>query len=247
MISIVVPVYNPGKWFDSCIASLLAQTYADIEVLLIDDGSTDGSEKKCDLFAEKDSRIRVFHTANHGVSHARNIGIREAVGEHIAFIDSDDRLEEDILRLALERIQSDNSQLAIYAMQIDRYTNDRVDETPLPLDVDSVVSPHEIAKRFGELFYADYLSSSCTKLFDRRLIVENNLLFDETLVSYEDLHFVLRYLSLTTSVSLMKTVGYHYRMDTSIVAITKRKTNDLLGNINTVVQGVLCFLGKNGV
>ena len=90
LISIIVPVYNTEKYLDRCIQSILSQTYTDFELLLIDDGSTDSSGVICDKYAEQDSRVRVFHKENGGVSSARNIGLDNANGVWITFCDSDD-------------------------------------------------------------------------------------------------------------------------------------------------------------
>lgn len=97
MISIIVPVYNVEKYLTACVESVIAQTYQDWELLLIDDGSPDNSGKICDDYAAKDSRIRVFHKENGGVSSARNLGLDEAKGEWICFIDSDDYVSIDYL------------------------------------------------------------------------------------------------------------------------------------------------------
>ena len=93
MISVIIPVYNTRQYLSACLDSLLAQTYADLELLFIDDGSTDGSSELLDSFAEKDSRIRVIHQENGGVCAARNRGIAEARGAWLSFIDSDDTLD----------------------------------------------------------------------------------------------------------------------------------------------------------
>lgn len=93
-ISVIVPVYNTEQYLPRCIDSILAQTFTDFELLLIDDGSKDSSGKICDESAAKDSRIRVFHKENGGVSSARNMGLNNAQGEWITFVDSDDYLIE---------------------------------------------------------------------------------------------------------------------------------------------------------
>ena len=90
MISIIVPVYNVEPYLRKCLDSILAQTYRDLEILIIDDGSTDGSGRICDEYAGKDDRIKVFHTENHGLSAARNYALDRSHGDYIAFIDSDD-------------------------------------------------------------------------------------------------------------------------------------------------------------
>ena len=96
-ISIVVPVYNVEKYLERCIDSILAQTFTDFELLLINDGSKDSSGLICDKYAEKDSRIRVFHKENEGVSRARNLGISNARGRWLCFIDSDDWVDKEYL------------------------------------------------------------------------------------------------------------------------------------------------------
>ena len=89
-VSIIVPVYNTEKYLSQCVESILSQTFIDFELLLIDDGSKDDSGKICDEYAAKDNRIRVFHIANSGVSTARNMGLDNAKGKYIAFLDADD-------------------------------------------------------------------------------------------------------------------------------------------------------------
>ena len=89
-ISVIVPVYNTEKYLHRCVDSILAQTFTDFELLLIDDGSTDSSGAICDEYAQKDSRVRVFHKENGGASSARNLGLDNATGEWITFCDSDD-------------------------------------------------------------------------------------------------------------------------------------------------------------
>lgn len=109
-ISIIVPVYNVEKYLDACIKSILQQTYKNIELILVDDGSTDNSPQICDSYVLKDSRIKVIHQDNQGISAARNIGIENATGEYIVFIDSDDYISENMIEklyIALKETESD--------------------------------------------------------------------------------------------------------------------------------------------
>ena len=92
LVSIIVPVYNVKEYLDSCILSILNQTYENLELILVDDGSTDGSARVCDLAAKKDARIRVLHKENSGVSDARNMGLDQAHGQYVSFVDADDIL-----------------------------------------------------------------------------------------------------------------------------------------------------------
>lgn len=113
-ISVIVPVYNVEKYLHCCVDSILAQTFTDIEVLLVDDGSTDGSGAICDEYAQKDSRVRVFHKANGGVSSARNLGLDEAVGEYFLLCDSDDVIHPQLLAMAVSEIEQNELDCLIY-------------------------------------------------------------------------------------------------------------------------------------
>ncbi len=101
-VTVVIPVYNTKKYLEECVASVTGQTYREIEILLVDDGSTDGSSALCDLLAEKDNRIRVIHKENGGAATARNLGIDEACGEYIMFLDSDDWLDTDAIEILVK-------------------------------------------------------------------------------------------------------------------------------------------------
>ena len=103
-ISVIVPVYNTEKYLHRCIDSILAQTFTDFELLLIDDGSKDNSGAICDEYAAKDSRVRVFHKENGGVSSARNLGLDNVRGEWVTFVDSDDWVEKEYIELFVKNI-----------------------------------------------------------------------------------------------------------------------------------------------
>ena len=103
LISVIVPVYNVELYLRKCLDSIVGQSYRDIEILIIDDGSTDGSGSICDEYAEKDERIRVFHSENRGLSSARNLGLDEATGDWIGFVDSDDRIEPDMYEVLIDK------------------------------------------------------------------------------------------------------------------------------------------------
>ena len=104
-LSVIVPVYKAEAVLETCVASVLAQTFSDWELLLIDDGSPDGSGKLCDDYAAQDSRVRVFHKPNGGVSSARNLGMAEAVGDYILFIDADDWIAPESCQTLLDALE----------------------------------------------------------------------------------------------------------------------------------------------
>lgn len=101
-VTMVIPVYNVEKYLDRCMASVLGQTYKNLEIILVDDGSTDGSGEKCDKYKEKDSRIKVIHQENAGLSAARNAALDIMAGDYVMFIDSDDKVDRQIVELLLE-------------------------------------------------------------------------------------------------------------------------------------------------
>ena len=112
-ISIIVPVYNAEKYLHRCVDSILAQTFTDFELLLINDGSKDNSGKICDEYAAKDPRVRVFHKENGGVSSARNMGLDNAKGEWVTFVDSDDWLVHNIYEKMLHKLVEENADLCL--------------------------------------------------------------------------------------------------------------------------------------
>jgi glycosyltransferase involved in cell wall biosynthesis len=109
LVSVIVPVYKAEKWLHRCVDSILAQTMENFELLLIDDGSPDRSGEICDEYAAKDSRVRVFHKENGGVSSARNLGLDNAQGEWISFVDADDLVEENYIAELLSSAKNDGS------------------------------------------------------------------------------------------------------------------------------------------
>lgn len=113
MVSIIVPIYNVEQYISKCIESILAQTYRDFELILVDDGSTDMCGKICDEYAKQDSRVHVIHQENKGVSAARNAGISLAKGEYIMFVDSDDFITENMLEKMHDCIAESGSDIAI--------------------------------------------------------------------------------------------------------------------------------------
>lgn len=117
LISIIVPVYNVEKYLDRCLTSIVNQTYQNLEIILVDDGSTDDSGKKCDEWAEKDKRIKVIHKENGGLSDARNVGIKQATGILIGFVDSDDYIDEKMYEILAEDLKKYDADIAICNVQ----------------------------------------------------------------------------------------------------------------------------------
>lgn len=166
LISIIVPVYNIKEYLERCVDSILAQTYENIEVLLVDDGSTDGTALLADELGRKDNRIRVFHKENGGSSSARNLGIREAKGSYLGFIDSDDYIEPYMFEKLYEAIQRTGMPIAQGSREeIDEQGN-ILPDICIPPEKETVYPSKDFMK---ELLLHKGDCSFCTKLTDARL------------------------------------------------------------------------------
>ena len=117
LISVIVPVYNVERYLDQCMDSLVRQSYINLEIVVVDDGSTDSSGKKCDAWAERDSRIRVIHQANKGLAGARNAGLDVARGDYIGFVDSDDYTLPDMFSTMMRNMQESEADLSIISYE----------------------------------------------------------------------------------------------------------------------------------
>ena len=116
LVSIVVPIYNVEKYLDRCLDSIVAQTYRNLDIILVDDGSPDSCPQMCDAWAKKDSRIRVIHKRNQGLGMARNTGIENALGTYICFFDSDDYIAAETVEKAVKVAREEQAEVVIFGM-----------------------------------------------------------------------------------------------------------------------------------
>ena len=224
MISVIVPVYNAEKYLDRCIQSILTQTYTVFELLLINDGSTDSSGAICDRYAEQDSRVRVFHKENGGVSSARNMGLDNAKGEWIAFVDSDDWVLDSYLYNLVSH--SHNVDLVIsYAEYL--YSNgERKKEE---------YASRMVSNEIDVLFTENDLSwhtSPWAKLFNKKFC--DQLRFIEGMHIGEDLVFLYTYMLKSNKIYVSNDTDYIYFVE-SQNSLTKRVNqlqNELLSYVN---------------
>lgn len=231
MISIIVPVYKVELGIHRCIKSILNQSYTDWELLLIDDGSPDNSGVICDEYSAKDTRIKVYHKKNGGVSSARNLGLENAKGEWVVFIDGDDTITKDHLKLIAENPEHD---LVVFGMATDRYTPEgKLHYTS------SVLIPDKYVQQFCKL-KEDYslinkslnMESSCCKGFRRDIIEKNSIRFNNEMICFEDFDFVLRYMKCCNGTFCsLPYIAYHYIQELSYNPITRRNNRDLSHSI----------------
>lgn len=237
LFSIIVPIYNSEKWLHRCIDSVLAQTFIDFEVLLIDDGSTDCSDAICDEYAKKDARIHVFHKTNGGVSSSRNLGLENAIGDWVTFIDSDDCVSPHYLKNLFKHISENVDLVFSYATQVDSNGISKKEQYPSRL-----VSADKIEIAFVENDLS-WHTSPWSKLYRAKIIKQINLRFDENMHIGEDLVFLYSYIMHCDQICFTSDTDYYYYFDTDN-SLTKRVNSistELYGfhRINEILD-VLC-------
>lgn len=214
LVSIIVPVYNVAQYLDRCLDSLVMQTHPSIEILLVDDGSTDGSGALCDRWQKRDSRIRVFHKPNGGLSDARNHGLERASGEYVCFVDSDDWLDLGFVETMLCALADTGSDL----VECDYLTTDEL--TPAPA---SAQTSHDYQLFVGKECFLrfltnDFFVSVCNKLY-RRSLLENQPFRKG--VYHEDEFWTYRIFSRAQKICRLSYTGYYYYQRPGSIVHTK--------------------------
>ena len=224
-ISIIVPVYNTALYLSKCLNSIAAQTFTDFEVLMIDDGSTDGSGEICDRYSQSDSRFIAIHQSNQGVSASRNNGLKQARGNYISFIDSDDYIHPQMLELLYEAIRKGDYDLAIAYYQtvvINKKINFQSIVTPCFIDIPVQKA---IIGLFGTLGEDMRLGSCWNKLYKKRVL--EDIYFSKFLMS-EDLFFNMRVFNRASKIIEVENVLYYYLQHeaSAVHQLSKRKEED---------------------
>ena len=209
MISIIIPVFKAESTIRRCVESVLKQSYIDYELLLVDDGSPDSSGQICDEYANMDSRVKVLHQSNGGVSAARNNGLKHAGGDYITFIDSDDWIESNYLQTLVELAEREHSDLVVCGI----YRNFPLKQETYDI-VDSVFTIQtENARMFHRLIQSRLVFGPCNKLFKSDIITRHNVIFPAHIDYGEDRLFNYEYLR------------YHYVMGNEESLSSKNRNN----------------------
>ena len=209
-ISVIVPVYNVEKYLRRCVDCILAQTFTDFEVLLIDDGSTDGSGRICDEYAKKDHRVRVFHKENGGVSSARNLGLDNAQGEWVTFIDADDYLIGNIL-VHGDSLLLENTDVDIIELPYNRGTQNYLCKKK------TIIGSHAVNKHFTNSFKNELWAY----IFRKEVI--GLFRFPLDLKIGEDVWFLINCLSQCAGYAYSPYGIYQYTINNSSVMQTSTK------------------------
>lgn len=221
LISIVVPVYNVQDYLEECINSLINQSYQNIEILLIDDGSTDKSPIICDNFLKIDSRIKTYHKKNGGLSDARNYGIKQSKGNYVFFIDSDDVIQLNTLEILYEIIKKSDSDISCVGF------NNFTDKIP-DVKTNNKYEEFTASEGINEMLYQRKINNSaCGKLLKKELF--NQILFPIDMY-FEDLATTYKLLLKSEKVCVSCNDLYFYRQRRGSImhSINEKRTDDLI-------------------
>lgn len=254
-ISVIVPVYRVEKYLGRCVNSLLGQTLSDIEIILVDDGSPDGCPALCDEFAKKDSRIKVLHKENEGLGLARNSGMSLAVGEYIAFVDSDDYVKSEMYRTLYEAAQRENADIAMCGLCciggimsakendvqnincFDGYTvfdgKEGIDR--LMLDISGALPKEDQDSRYG--------FSSVKNIYRKEVLEKNKIRFlSEKEVMSEDVFFLLDFLDKCECAVGVPGAFYCYCRNGQ--SLSKSYRSDRFEKCRLIIDGINGVLSK---
>jgi len=245
-ISIVVPVFNTESHLTKCLTSILSQTHSNIEVLLINDGSTDKSGTICDEFANNDSRVKVFHKENGGVSSAKNIGLNHSTGDYVGFVDSDDWIASDMYEVLLSALKFSKADISVARYYKTNEDDDELSEVVNMHQINNPVSTKDmVLYPLMRDFYLGFCGYMCNKLFSARLFEQGKMCFREDIRYGED---VLLYTQIVlsnncTGVYVDKPLYYYLQRNT---AASKSRSVEFRKNILKVYKCVEQLLDENG-
>lgn len=218
-LSIVIPVYNAEKYLPICINSILLQSFSDFELIIVNDGSTDNSKEICNQFASKDKRIKIIHSENKGASFARNLGLNNATGTWVTFVDSDDWLDSNFF---LELIQhSNNTDLICGGFIINNNYKEKYTSTKDFMNL----PPIQAVEKLYNIYYG-MIYNIWGKLFLMDYIKSYNLSFEIGQEAREDGIFLFDYLLKIKKVTIISSLSlYHYRTEENSISLSKKKWN----------------------
>ena len=205
-ISVIIPVYNVEKYLTQCINSVISQSYRNLEIILIDDGSLDNSSQMCDDFARQDSRIKIIHKINGGLSSARNAGIKIATGDYLLFLDSDDYWDSvDAMKECAEVCTKSHPDVVMFGYKKFYQIESRTEVRGIN------VSDFEKEYDIDTLLHADvFITSACNKCVARRLFTEHHLNFVDNQLS-EDIEYCIKMIKYADTFMLLDNPFYIYR------------------------------------
>jgi len=228
MVSIIVPAYNVEKYIVKCILSILEQTYGNIEIIVVNDGSTDKTGQLIDDFAQKDKRVRIIHKKNEGVSAARNSGIKISTGDYLVFVDGDDYIAPDYVEYMLSLIENTGSEFCLSKLCFTKSGEKQAESEYI-----KKLTPEEAT---ALLLSPNVIVGCWNKIFKRSLIVNNNIWFSTTLFYGEGLTFITTVSQKSESIGVGNRKVYYYRRNNEGSATTKFDINKLYNGEKALIN-----------
>ena len=207
--SVIIPVYNVEKYIDRCLKSIISQNYDDLEIIVIDNGSTDSSGSICDTYASEYSNISVYHIENHGVGSARNFGLAKAQGEFICFVDADDYLVGNLFSDMENQLDSSLDLLVFsYYNSLEKNLSETARSAKI-LPIEGKKDRNQFIDLFTKLFLSDMMYTVWNKIYRRKFLEEHQIVFESYELG-EDVRFNLKVYQHVNAVSLVKSCYYVY-------------------------------------
>lgn len=234
-VSIIIPVYKVEKYLSDCLDSIIAQTFKNWECILVDDGSPDSSGIICDEYVKKDSRFKVIHKLNEGVSKARNDGLKMARGKWISFVDSDDYIDNVTYESVLEIVDENNADMVQWGIVLEK---EGIILKKIPCK-NGFIEESDLIRYFEP--------STCHKLFLRKIIIENSIQFPNGLTLSEDRYFSFLYYLYAHRIIGIEDCYYHYRIhsESSTHKMSEKNIYDELEVIrmmeNALINSDICY------
>ena len=236
-VSIVIPVYNAQKYLNKCLDSVCTQTYKNLEIVVVDDGSTDESYKICVDYTKKFKNIRIIKKSNGGVSSARNRGIDEIKGEYVLFVDSDDWIEKDTVEKLVELYEKFNVDVILFGVA--KICKEKIIKCTKYNEV-KITEIKKMINKFAELIRNEQINSPFNKFFKTEIIKKNNIRFNKNITIGEDLLFNIEYFKMINSMYISNYILYNYRLDNEN-SITKKYIKNKYEQLSIVREKIKEF------
>lgn len=207
VVSVIIPVYEGEKYIRRCVKSLIDQTYKNLEIILVDDGSQDRSLEICNEISKEDNRIKVYHHGNKGVSVTRNVGLDQATGDYVLFLDVDDWIEKTMIINMVRKMEECDASIGICGFY---YADDNKTRECLANDSKGVEVNEFFEQYFWELYENTVIFNIGTKIYKRDVIEKYNLRFHTDMVIYEDIIFSLEYFEKIKKIYMVSDAFYYY-------------------------------------
>ncbi len=217
-VSVIIPVYNSENQIEACLDSILKQTYTNIEIICINDGSLDNTQNRLEEYSKKDSRIIIVNKENSGASTSRNIGIERSTGKYITFVDSDDTIEENMIEVLMNELAEKESEIVLCNFYY--VTNNRIKNKASKRK--SFINRKEFLKKFHNYYTKTLINPPWNKIYIKDKIKHN---FDSSLILGEDLDFNIKYFNGIERVAIVDEYLYNYKINNICSITSKFKSN----------------------